>query len=168
MMRGMKKLSVLIALALVISIGGVYATWLGYTKEEYEAYLGGEKTDKKTCKELARVRRLKCAELDVSTLLSCDRRTKSELKSPERDRLFISLMKLIPSTICMIFTVSVIISVKENMTASGIIEILLKLSTLPIIGLKGYAAGYEYTTESECDWINVKSRLLGAFMKSQA
>ena len=140
---------------------------LGYTKEEYESYLRGEETKKKTRKELSRVRRLKCADLDAAVLLSSDRRTKSELKNPERDKLMVSLMKLIPSTVCMIFTVSVIISVKENMTVSGIIEILLKLSTLPIIGLKGYAAGYEYSTESECDWINVKSRLLGAFIKSQ-
>ena len=140
---------------------------LGYTKEEYESYLRGEETKKKTRKELSRVRRLKCADLDAAVLLSSDRRTKSELKNPERDKLMVSLMKLIPSTVCMIFTVSVIISVKENMTVSGIIEILLKLSTLPIIGLKGYAAGYEYAAESECDWINVKSRLLGAFIKSQ-
>ena len=141
---------------------------LGYTKEEYEAYLRGEEPSKKKQKELSRVRRLKCAELDASGLLSSDRRTRSELKSPENDRLILSLIKLIPSTVCMIFTVSVIISVKENMTASGIIEILLKLSTLPVIGLKGYAAGYEYTTVSECDWINVKSRLLGAFIKSKS
>ena len=141
---------------------------LGYTKEEYEAYLRGEDIAKKTKRALSRVRKLKSADFDVTTLLSSDRRTRSELKSPERDRLVLSLIKLIPSTICMIFTVSVIISVKENMTVSGIIEILLKLSTLPIIGLKGYAAGYEYATVSEYDWINVKSRLLGAFIKSQA
>lgn len=141
---------------------------LGYTKEEYDAYLKGKETPKKARRDLSRVRKLKCAELDSTVLLSADRRTKSELKSPERDRLMLSLIKLIPSTICMIFTVSVIISVKENMTVSGIIEILLKLSTLPVIGLKGYAAGYEFATESQCDWINVKSRILSAFIKSQA
>ena len=141
---------------------------LGYTKEEYDAYLKGKETQKKAKRDLSRVRKLKCAELDSTVLLSADRRIKSELKSPERDRLMLSLIKLIPSTICMIFTVSVIISVKENMTVSGIIEILLKLSTLPVIGLKGYAAGYEFATESQCDWINVKSRILSAFIKSQA
>ena len=141
---------------------------LGYTKEEYDAYLKGKETPKKARRDLSRVRKLKCAELDSTVLLSADRRTKSELKSPERDRLMLSLIKLVPSTICMIFTVSVIISVKENMTVSGIIEILLKLSTLPVIGLKGYAAGYEFATESQCDWINVKSRILSAFIKSQA
>ncbi len=141
---------------------------LGYTQEEYEAYLNGEVSSKKAQKELSRVRKLKCAELDVTSLLSSERRAGSELKNPERDRLLLSLIKLIPSTICMIFTVSVMISVKENMTASGIIEILLKLSTLPVIGLKGYAAGYEYVTEREYDWINIKSRLLSTFIKSQA
>ena len=140
---------------------------LGYTKEEYEDYLNGAITDKKARRELGRVRKLKCAELDASGLLSSDRRTKSELKNPESYRLTQSLLKLIPSTVCMIFTVSVMISVKENMTAAGVIEVLLKLSALPVIGLKGYAAGYEYATESECGWINIKSRLLDAFLRGR-
>jgi hypothetical protein len=140
---------------------------LGYTKEEYESYLNGNPVGKKDARELGRVRKLKSAELDASVLLSSERRTKSELRNPQSYRLMQSLLKLIPSTVCMIFTVSVMISVKENLTAAGVIEVLLKLSALPVIGLKGYAAGYEYATESECGWINTKSRLLDSFLKSR-
>jgi len=76
------------------------------------------------------------------------------------------IIKLIPSTVCTLFTISVMISVKDNLTAAGVIEALLKLSTLPIIGLKGYSGGYEYVTVSEVAWINTKCRLLDAFIKT--
>ena len=67
----------------------------------------------------------------------------------------------------MIFTVSVMISLKENLTVAGVIEILLKLSTLPVIGLRGYAQGYEYATESERGWLDIKSRLLDSFLAAR-
>lgn len=137
---------------------------LGYTEEEYQSYLKGEITDKKARRELWRVKRMKRAELDATSLLSSGKETSSELYNPEKSRHVRMLLKLLPSTVCMFFTVSVMISLKENLTAAGIIEVLIKLSTLPIIGLKGYAAGYEYATEGECGWINIKSRLLSAFI----
>lgn len=140
---------------------------LGYTEDEYQQYLMGNITDKKARKELGRVKKMRCAELDASTLLSGGKSSPCELKNPEGSRLLHTVMKLLPSTVCMVFTVSVIISVKDGMTAAGIIEVFLKLSTLPIIGLKGYTAGYEYATESERSWIDVKSRLLSSFLSSR-
>ena len=67
----------------------------------------------------------------------------------------------------MIFTISVMISLKDNLTAAGVIEALVKLSTLPIIGLKGYSSGYEYVRGSEYAWLQTKTRLLEAFIKSK-
>lgn len=140
---------------------------LGYTPEEYEECLKGETKDKKTRKMLTRIRKMKRAELDATALLDAKGRMKSELESPERYRLTHSLLKLLPSTVCMIFTVSVMISLKENLTVAGVIEVLLKLSTLPVIGLRGYASGYEYATENELCWIDIKSRLLDSFLKGR-
>ena len=68
----------------------------------------------------------------------------------------------------MLFTVSIMISTKDNLTAAGIIEALLKLSTLPVIGLRGYVQGYEYVTVSEIGWLDVKSRLLDAFLEDRS
>jgi hypothetical protein len=65
----------------------------------------------------------------------------------------------------MLFTVSVMVSVKDNMTVAGVIEAILKLSTLPIIGLKGYSDGYEYVMNNESAWLETKSRLIEAFLK---
>ena len=140
---------------------------LGYTDEDYERYLRGEITDRNVRKKLTRVHKMKRAELDAAGLLATKRRMKSELEGPEHYRITGAILKLLPSTVCMIFTVSVMISLKQNLTAAGVIEVLLKLSTLPIIGLKGYAAGYEYATENEREWIDVKSRLLSAFLKNR-
>ena len=140
---------------------------LGYTKEEYEAYLGGAKTSEKAVKALRRVEKIKRAELSAATLLSQKAHTESELKNPERSRLLGMLLRLVPSTLCMLFTVSVMVSVKDNLTAAGVIEAILKLSTLPIIGLKGYSGGYEYVTNNEVAWLETKSRLIEAFLKTQ-
>lgn len=138
---------------------------LGYTEEEYKSYLGGEKISKKAMKDLGRVKKMKRAELDAASLLSNDKGQRSELHNPAENKLLRLTMRLIPSTVCMLFTVSVMISVKDNLGAAGVIEALVKLSTLPAIGLKGYSGGYEYVTESEISWIETKSRLLDAFLK---
>ena len=139
---------------------------LGYSKEEYEDYLKVTPIRKKAKRELRRVKRIKRAELDAASLLSVEGKRSDELTNPERGRVLSMIIKLIPSTVCTLFTISVMISVKDNLTAAGVIEALLKLSTLPVIGLKGYSGGYEYVTGSEIAWINTKCRLLDAFVKS--
>ena len=67
----------------------------------------------------------------------------------------------------MIFTVSIMISTRDNLTVGAIIECILKLATLPIIGLRGYTAGYEYVTKSETAWLQTKTNLLDAFLNEK-
>ena len=141
---------------------------LGYTEDEYARYVKGEKMSQKAQKDLRRVKKMKRAELDTVSLISGDRRRESELKNPESTRLIHMILKLIPSTVCTLFTISLMISVKDNLTTAGVIEALLKLSTLPIIGLKGYSGGYEYVTCSEVGWMETKARLLDGFIKSKS
>lgn len=141
---------------------------LGYTQEEYQRYLKGEGFGKKAERAMERVKKIKCAELDVGSLLSMEHQRENKLKNPKTYRLLNMFFRLIPSTVCMIFTVSVMISTRDNMTVAGVIEAILKLSTLPIIGLKGYSAGYEYATENEQGWIEVKSRLLNSFLSAKS
>ena len=141
---------------------------LGYTEDEYARYVKGEKMSQKAQKDLRRVKKMKRAELDAASLISGDRRRESELKNPESTRLIHMILKLIPSTVCTLFTISLMINVKDNLTTAGVIEALLKLSTLPIIGLKGYSGGYEYVTASEIGWMETKARLLDAFIKSKS
>ena len=70
---------------------------------------------------------------------------------------------MLPSALCTVFTVSVMLSGKDLSVAS-VIESIFKLSCLPIIGLRGYTRGYAYVTEELVPWVKTKSRLLEAFI----
>ena len=143
----------------------------GYTYKEYEDFHKGIIPDDivpKTRRAYLRADLMKAVSLTPKTLLSPDRvRGKSELSNPESSKLLRMIISLIPSTICMTVTVSVMLTAKEDLGAAEIIGGILKLSTLPIIGLRGYAAGYNYTKRTLPVWNETKTRLLEAFLKDQ-
>ena len=68
----------------------------------------------------------------------------------------------------MAVTVSVVLSAKESLTAVDVIDGLLKLSSLPIIGFRGYSQGYVYTKKNISAWLDTKTSLLTAFLKNEA
>lgn len=141
---------------------------LGYTMEEYESYKRGERTDKHIARKLSRIDRLKRSDIEAADLLTKgSARVACELKRPGISRLIFMFCRLIPSTVCMFFTISVMISAKDGLTFSSVLESIMKLSTLPIIGLKGYSAGYEYALGGELSWLNIKTDLLDAFIKQR-
>ena len=141
---------------------------LGYTKEELEAFRRGEKVSKRARRALSKIDKIKRSHLSVQDLLSkSDYEFRTELRRPGIEKLLFMLKRLIPSTVCMLFTVSVIVNAKEGLTLSTVIEGIIKLSTLPIIGLKGYSAGYEYITCGEISRLETKTNLLDAFIKKK-
>ncbi len=139
---------------------------LGYTEEEYlSARAGGEYTGAAK-RAFRRASRLRAIPLTPKMLLSTQNaHSKSELESPEKSKHLRMILKLIPTTVCMTLTVSVVLSAKDNMTATTVIDGIFKLASLPIIGLRGYAAGYFYARHSLPLWLDTKSRLLDAFIK---
>lgn len=140
----------------------------GYTKEEYESYKAGGKFSPKARRALKRADRLKAIPLTPKTLLSKEKsREKSELANPEASKIPVMLIRLIPTTLCMLVTVSVMFTAKDGLSAGKIIEGIFKLSSLPIIGFRGYSAGYNYTRRTLPLWIETKARLLDAFIKSK-
>lgn len=142
---------------------------LGYSKKEYEAYLNGEPFGKRAVKAFKKVAAQKAVTLTPATLLSKEKtKSKSELKSPESTKIPFMILKLIPSTLCMAVTVSVVLSVKESLDVITVIDGLLKLSSLPIIGFRGYAHGYNYTRKSLSAWLDTKSSLIRAFLKEKS
>ena len=64
----------------------------------------------------------------------------------------------------MVFTVSVMLTTKDGMTVSSVIEGLLKLSALPIIGFRGMLDGYKFAKEEKSAWLETKARLLESFL----
>lgn len=140
----------------------------GYTKDEYNSYKAGGSFDKRARRVFKRVERQKIVSLDASSLLSREKSRKSrELENPESTKLLSMILKLIPSTVCMSITISVVLSAKETLDAIAIIDGLLKLSSLIIIGFKGYAHGYTYVKHKLSAWLVTKSRLLRAFLKEE-
>ncbi|MBE6532186.1 MAG: hypothetical protein E7676_01600 [Ruminococcaceae bacterium] len=136
----------------------------GLSGEEYEEYKRGGTVSKRAARAFRRADAMRAISLTPATLLSGERGGGgSELESPEKKKLLTSLRILIPSTACMIFTISVILTAKGDMTASVIIDGILKLSALPIIGLRAYSAGYSYAKEEKSLWLEARARLLSSF-----
>lgn len=137
----------------------------GITEEEYTACCQGARVSCRMRRIRRRIRRLSPITLSPRTLLSRERQhSGSELHDPERGKYLRLLLRLIPSTLSILLTVSVMLSGKEGMGVAEVIDGVLKLSTLPMIGLKGYAAGYTYARHTLPTWTETKTRLLTAFL----
>ena len=140
----------------------------GYSLTDYNNWLAGAEYPKRTVKVFKRTRRMRPIKITTQQLFAGERSMGGgELKSPEGRKLLYLTLRLIPSTLCMIFTLSVMLGTKDGMTAEFIIESILKLCTLPIIGLKGYSRGYTYARVELTNWTDAKSRLIDAYFRAE-
>ncbi len=145
-----------------------YITESGYTPEEYSAYKRGEHVKLRDRRVFMRAERMSAVKLTPQLLLSgAAVSAKSELENPEKKKILSSFLNLLPSTLCMIFTVSVILTAKGDLTPSVIVEGLIKLSALPIIGFRGYTAGYSFVKNKKVLWVQTKTRLLETFIREE-
>ena len=136
---------------------------------DFEAYLNGEAKDRKNEKIFKKAMKLRAIPLSPKILLTSEHSdTRGELVNPERFKLIRLILRLIPTTVCMTVTVSVILTAKPGLGAAAIIEGILKLSTLPIVGFRGYAGGYAYIRRIYLPWIETKTRLLRAFNEKKS
>ena len=141
---------------------------LGESYLDFEKYMAGEKFPKKRERIFKKAKRLRPLAINVKTLLSGEMAsTKSELENPETFKILRLILKLIPTTVCMFISVSVIPSLKDDLTFATVIEGIIKLSTLPIIGFRGYSAGYGYVKSTLTLWTETKARILEAFFKKR-
>jgi hypothetical protein len=141
---------------------------LEISNNDIEKYKSGTPTGRKKKRAIEKILGLKPIILTPSALLSRGKfKGRSELSNPERRKIPMLLLKILPSTLCMTVTVSVIMSFKENMTASDIVSGILKLSALPLIGFKGYSEGYSYAKNSLSLWLETKANILNKFTKQK-
>lgn len=137
----------------------------GMTLEDYERLRAAECPTKRERRILRSVERIKPVRLLPHSLLNNERGgRKSELASPEGPKLIAMIMRLIPTTVCTIFTVSVMLTAKDELTAAVVIEGILKISALPIVGFKGYIAGYKYARGMKRAYLDTKSRIIEEFI----
>lgn len=138
---------------------------LEITEAEYKEALTKSSQSRKIRRAARRIKRQKPLHLTPSLLLGgTPGRGESELADPGRGKHARMLLSLLPTAICTVFTVSIMLVGKDGMTPATVIESLLKLSCLPIVGIRGYSRGYTYVTEGQCRWLDTKSRLLEAFL----
>ena len=137
----------------------------GYTEEEYSAYLQGKKTKRTARRVMRRVKRIRPTQISLADVISQGKPgNRRELYNPERRERIKMILKLLPTTVCMVMTVSVVMSIKSDLGTAEIFEGIVKLSTLPVVGARGYLAGLCYSKEVRSGWLAAKSRILESFL----
>ena len=140
----------------------------GVSYTDFLEYMNDGKIQRKYRRGARKAKRTKPAPLSPKLLFSKETSGgKSELYNPERGKLSRLLVGILPSTVCMLFTVSVMLGLKDGMTAEFIFESILKLSALPVIGLRGYSAGYKYAKGELTLWVRTKTSLIEAFLNTE-
>jgi hypothetical protein len=137
-----------------------------------EAELEENKNERTVRRARRRIARMKPIYLSTRALLCNERAVRrSELESPDKRKLASLLLRLIPSTLCMALTVSVILTAKDGLDSTDILNGILKLSALPIVGFKGYSQGYTFSKHKESAWMQTKAGIIESFLslsKSEA
>lgn len=134
----------------------------GLSTEELAAYKRGEITDKRR-RPLKRIAAAKRLPLTPEGLLTVETRERGGVSDPRLTKYPELLLRLLPGTLCMLLTASVVLTFKE-MSPEAIAQGILKLSTLPIVCLRGYASGYNYKRYKEAPFIEAKIRILEGFL----
>ena len=147
----------------------------GYTEEEYQRFLTegtlpvSKKGQHSARRVFAQAARQKPATLTPAVLLTdLPGREDEQLRDPETTRIPRLMLRLLPSTLCTLLTVSVVLSAKSDLSAAAVIENLLKLAGLPILGCRGYVRGFHYVREQRTVWLETRTRLLRAFLREEA
>ncbi len=140
----------------------------GLSDTDVRKYESGEKFDKRTVRVLKRHAKMQPVVLTPKALLSRERTYgRSELEDPDKRKIPLLLLRLIPSTVCMTVTVSVMLSAKEGLSLNDILNGIIKLSALPIIGFKGYSAGYSFAKHNISLYLETKANILEEFINTK-
>ena len=137
----------------------------GFTEVDYDEFISGKCMDKKKARTLLGISRMKRIELTPEMLIYNDFGSSEGIRDPKKGKIIMLILKILPSTICMLFTASIVLSTKQMNTVT-IIEGIMKLSTLPIVALRGYVNGYNYKKDRESVWLKTKTRLIEGFLQS--
>ena len=141
----------------------------GYSCDDLYAYKNGANFPKSATRVLKKALKMKPCDLTPPQLLSGSKTpAKGELQSPARGKFFATVTRLLPSTVCTLFTVSIMLTAKDGLTPEAIVSGLLKLSALPIVGFKGYSAGYAFAKDTRAAYLEAKSRLLANFLAKKS
>ena len=138
----------------------------GIEREEYEIYRRGGTYGKKRSRYLKRVARISTAPLTPSDLLFFDDgKVVSLSERPSPFARLRGVCKIIPSILCTMLTVGVMVEIKDGLSLSLILEGTLKLCALLSMGMRGYLAGVNYVNTVLLPFHKVREKLLDAFLR---
>jgi hypothetical protein len=136
----------------------------GLSEGEMQAWLEGEDVPRRKARIFRRINAMKATPLTPQMLLNRERVSRrSELSSPEKFKHCRMAIGLIPTTVGMCITVSVMLTVKNGLTPECVIEGLIKLAALPMVAFRGYSSGYSHVRDRGVGWLETRTRILRAF-----
>lgn len=140
----------------------------GLTRAELEKYRQGERFGKKKSHQLRCVAKTTSRALTPSELLFFEGVGGEEITSAPRKRgRFLGIVRILPSVLCTLLTVGVMIDLKDGFSLRLILEGILKLSALLSMGLRGYLAGVHYVGDVLTPYHKVREKLLDAFLQKE-
>lgn len=140
----------------------------GASYSEYSEYLSGKAVggrDGRIYRRAASMKAVSITPRDLRERKRSERR--AELTSPTSGKMLRMILSMIPTTLGTLFTVSLMLGIKEGLTVETVIESLVRLSALPIVALRAYAHGYSFASEDVVSWMETKTRIIEEYLKSE-
>ena len=135
-------------------------------REELIRYREGERFGRKKSRQLRRVAKTISRAITPNELLYFEGDTKAEISSAPSHRGRMSgLVRILPSVLCTLLTVGVMIDLKDGFSLRMVLEGILKLSALLSMGFRGYLFGVHYISEVLTPYHKVREKLLDAFLR---
>ena len=142
----------------------IFLLGYGLTESGYEDFKSTGACSRSERKIYKRAARMRPVSLTPTMLLSTERVAAEELENPEKRKALRQLLKLLPTTLCTLLTVSMALSLRDGLTAENIIEGILRLSTLPAVAFRGYVCGWSYAKGPLTAWQSTKTDILLAYL----
>ena len=140
----------------------------GLSETALTEYLKSGKAPERSKRALRRISKMKPVFITPKSLLSRERISgRSELEDPEARKLPGLVLKLLPSAVCTLVTVSVMLTAKEGLSSAEVLNGILKLAALPISAFRGYSEGYSFAKHKRSLWLDTKSGILEGYLSSK-
>ena len=140
----------------------------GLTRGELEGYRRGERFGKKKSHQLRCVAKTTSRALTPGELLFFEGVGSEEITTaPQKRGHLLGIVRVLPSMLCTLLTVGIMIDLKDGFSLRLVLEGVLKLSALLSMGLRGYLAGVHYVSDVLTPYHKVREKLLDAFLQKE-
>ena len=141
----------------------------GLSREELTRYRAGERFGRKRSHQLRCVAKSTSRALTPNELLFFESSRLEEITAaPKRRGHLLGVMRILPSVLCTLLTVGVVLDLKDGFNLRLLLEGVMKLCALMSMGLRGYLAGVHYVSDTLTPYHKIREKLLTAFLAKRA